>query len=139
MNVKSKDATKPARKAGGHGKPVAHGDSPPGRRRPVNEAGGPVDYDAPRKSEDGTNVDSLAELGARAAVENWAAVDEEDAVATDELEPPGADLSGEMLTIEVVPRQADEFLCTHCFLVHHRSQLTSDPAGRPVCTECAAA
>ncbi len=138
MNVKSKDETKPARRSGGQGKPAPHSDLPPRRRRPAKEASAATDYDAPRKSEDDANVDSLEELQERGQVGSWATVDEEDVVAADEFELPGADLSGEELTVVVVPKQADEFICTHCFLVHHRSRLASDAAGRPVCTECAA-
>ncbi len=40
--------------------------------------------------------------------------------------------------MRVLPRQADEFMCSQCFLVHHRSQLASDSGGQLVCTECAA-
>ena len=39
------------------------------------------------------------------------------------LELLGADLSNEDLSFRVIPRQADEFTCSSCFLVHHRSQL----------------
>ncbi|WP_264372290.1 DUF4193 domain-containing protein [Georgenia ruanii] len=104
----------------------------------MSQAGAEIDYDAPRKSEDDGDVDSLEELQARGPVEKWATVDEEDVTAADEFELPGADLSGEELAVVVVPRQADEFVCTHCFLVHHRSQLASDTAGQLVCMECAA-
>ncbi|WP_239393978.1 DUF4193 family protein, partial [Frankia sp. CiP3] len=38
--------------------------------------------------------------------------------------------------LRVLPRQADEFTCTSCFLVHHRSQLAD--ARRTVCSDCAA-
>jgi hypothetical protein len=38
----------------------------------------------------------------------------------------------------VLPRQADEFTCSRCFLVHHRSQLASDAGGQLICKECAA-
>ena len=39
----------------------------------------------------------------------------------------------------VIPMLNDEFICSECFLVKHRSQLayvTDD--GQPVCEECAA-
>jgi len=36
----------------------------------------------------------------------------------------------------VVPRQADEFTCSRCFLVRHRSQLADEKKG--ICRECAA-
>ena len=51
------------------------------------------------------------------------------------LELPGADLSGEELTVRVVPRQADEFTCMSCFLVRHRSQLANEK--KMICKECA--
>ncbi|MEJ5868866.1 DUF4193 family protein [Pseudokineococcus sp. 5B2Z-1] len=41
--------------------------------------------------------------------------------------------------MRVLPRQADEFTCSSCFLVHHRSQLAGESTpSRLVCTECAA-
>ena len=54
------------------------------------------------------------------------------------LELPGADLSNEELSFRVIPRQADEFTCTSCFLVHHRSQLAEERNGQLICRECAA-
>jgi hypothetical protein len=50
---------------------------------------------------------------------------------------PGGDLSGEELSVQVLPKQADEFMCTSCFLIHHRSQLAADRGGVLICTECA--
>jgi len=52
------------------------------------------------------------------------------------FELPGADLSGEELTVAVVPKQADEFMCSCCFLVQHRSRLRSTSGGRTVCADC---
>lgn len=114
-----------------------HEPPPPGRRRPPKEAGAVTDYDAPRTNEDGPapQVDSLEGLRERPP-QGDTAIDEEDTAEGFEL--PGADLSGEELAIAVMPQQSDEFVCTRCFLVHHRSRLTADTAGRPVCTECAA-
>ena len=51
---------------------------------------------------------------------------------------PGADLSNEELAGQGIPRQADEFTCSRCFLVHHRSQLAKEVGGQFVCRECAA-
>ena len=48
------------------------------------------------------------------------------------------DRSGAALSVRVLPRQADEFTCSRCFLVHHRSQLASEKNGVLVCRECAA-
>ena len=45
-------------------------------------------------------------------------------------------LSGEELTVTVVPMQSDEFRCVRCFLVHHRSQLAARSDGQQICLEC---
>jgi hypothetical protein len=62
-------------------------------------------------------------------------VDEAD--LAEALELPGADLSNEELSVRVLPRQADEFTCSRCFLVKHRSQLSAGSDSQPVCLECA--
>ncbi|MBC3761779.1 DUF4193 domain-containing protein [Quadrisphaera oryzae] len=97
-----------------------------------------TDYDAPRKTDDELSEDSIEELKARRNEPGAASVDEDETEAAEGFELPGADLSGEELSVRVLPRQADEFMCSQCFLVHHRSQLASDDGGQLVCTECAA-
>jgi hypothetical protein len=97
-----------------------------------------TDYDSPRKSDDDVNEDSLEELKARRADKAASSVDVDEAEAAENLELPGADLSNEELSVRVLPRQADEFTCSRCFLVHHRSQLASDKGGQLVCRDCAA-
>jgi len=98
-----------------------------------------TDYDAPRRTDDSEiGEDSLEELKARRAEAQAGTVDVDEADLAESLELPGADLSGEELTVRVLPRQADEFTCTSCFLVHHRSQLASERNGQPVCRDCAA-
>lgn len=97
-----------------------------------------TDYDAPRKTEEDLSEDSLEELKARRTEKNTSAVDEDEAEAAEGFELPGADLSNEELSVTVVPPQADEFTCSRCFLVHHRSQLAYQDGGQPVCSECAA-
>jgi hypothetical protein len=96
-----------------------------------------TDYDSPRVDED-LNEDSLEELKARRAEAQSGSVDVDEEDLAESLELPGADLSGEELTVRVLPRQADEFTCSRCFLVHHRSQLASEAKGQMVCRECAA-
>ena len=49
---------------------------------------------------------------------------------------PGADLSGEELLVRVIPQRADEFTCSCCHLVQHRSRLRSSGAGPPICADC---
>jgi hypothetical protein len=37
----------------------------------------------------------------------------------------------------VVPMRADEFRCSRCFLVHHRSQRVTARDGSDICRDCA--
>lgn len=97
-----------------------------------------TDYDAPRKTEEELNEDSLEELKSRRLDKNSGKVDEDEVEAAESFELPGADLSHEELSVQVLPRQDDEFTCSNCFLVHHRSQLASEKKGRMICRDCAA-
>ncbi len=97
-----------------------------------------TDYDTPRKTDDELSEDSIEELKARRADASSGAVDVDETELAESLELPGADLSNEELTVRVLPRQSDEFTCSRCFLVHHRSQLASAKKGQLVCRECAA-
>ena len=97
-----------------------------------------TDYDAPRKTDDDLSEDSIEELKARRVDKSASSVDVDETEQAEGFELPGADLSGEELSVRVIPRQADEFTCTECYLVHHRSQLASDKGGKRVCPECAA-
>jgi hypothetical protein len=97
-----------------------------------------TDYDAPRKTDDELSEDSIEELKARRVDKTTGAVDEDEIEAAEGFELPGADLSNEELSVRVLPRQADEFTCASCFLVHHRSQLAAERNGQPICKECAA-
>ncbi|RBP99549.1 DUF4193 domain-containing protein [Bifidobacterium xylocopae] len=94
------------------------------------------DYDSPRdKDEDEASIE---ELGKKSQAAPADIDDDENAIAED-YELPGADLSNEDASVTVIPMQGDEFICSVCFLVKHRSQLdhmTKD--GQPVCKECAA-
>jgi hypothetical protein len=98
-----------------------------------------TDYDAPRKTDDdGLAEDSIEELKARRVDKSASTVDVDETELAENLELPGADLSDESLSVRVLPKQADEFTCARCFLVHHRSQLGGEQDGLPVCRECAA-
>ena len=88
-----------------------------------------TDYDAPRKTDDELAEDCLEELKAQRANKAASAVDVDEVELAENLELPGADLSDESLTVRVIPRQADEFTCSKCFLVHHRSQLAKEVKG----------
>jgi hypothetical protein len=63
-------------------------------------------------------------------------VDVDDGDGVDSFELPGADLSGEELTVRVLPKQADEFTCSSCFLVQHRNRLAMQKDGRLICADC---
>ncbi len=97
-----------------------------------------TDYDAPRKTDEELNEDSIEELKARRHDKNSGKVDEDEVEAAESFELPGADLSHEELSVQVLPRQEDEFTCSTCFLVHHRSQLATSKNGVLVCQDCAA-
>lgn len=97
-----------------------------------------TDYDAPRKNDEEEDADSLEELKARREESSGSAkVDEDENDVAEGFELPGADLSNEELSVEVVPAQDDEFTCSVCFLVHHVSQRAETADGMPVCTDCA--
>ena len=94
-----------------------------------------TDYDAPRRSTlQDVDTETLDALTAAARSPD---VDLEEEDTAEGIDLPGADLSGEVLTMPVVPRQVDEFTCTSCFLVQHRSRIAAHSAGRPVCLDCA--
>ncbi len=96
-----------------------------------------TDYDVPRKIDDDLAEESIQELQARRADKKSGVVDEDELEAAEGFELPGADLSGEELSVRVLPRQADEFTCASCFLVRHRSQLAEERDGLQYCLECA--
>ena len=98
-----------------------------------------TDYDAPRRNTveeaDTESLDTLTTAAKTAA--QYPDVDLDDSDTAEGIELPGADLSGEVLTMPVIPQQADEFTCPSCFLVHHRSRIAAPTAGRLVCIDCA--
>ena len=66
-----------------------------------------TDYDAPRRNEtDDMAEDSLDELKARRNEAQSAVVDVDESDTAESFELPGADLSGEELTVKVLPKQA---------------------------------
>ena len=94
------------------------------------------DYDSPRNKDE--DEESLQALGKSSQNASSDIDDDENAIAED-YELPGADLSNEDSSVTVIPMQGDEFICSQCFLVKHRSQLAyTDEDGQPVCEECAA-
>lgn len=94
-----------------------------------------IDYDVPRRTDEDLAENGGEERRARraGAATGSADLDERD---NEPVELPGADLSGEELSVLVLPRQADEFVCTNCFLVHHRNQLARRKRGVRLCRDC---
>jgi hypothetical protein len=95
-----------------------------------------TDYDAPRGHVTDVDSDSIEELKARRTTANaYVDVDED---SLDSFELPGVELAAdEELTVTVVPMRSDEFRCSRCFLVHHRSQRVVASDGSDICRECA--
>jgi Domain of unknown function (DUF4193) len=95
-----------------------------------------TDYDALRVSDtDASDKSTLRELGPLPKV--GTVVVDEDPNDTPFFELPGADLSGEELSVVVIPQRSDEFTCSCCFLVQHRNRLRSNSGGLQICADCA--
>lgn len=94
-----------------------------------------TDYDAPRtKNTEDTVDESLEELTAtRRTAADTAVIDEDDAI--DSFDLPDADIAEE-LTVRVIPRQANEFTCSSCFLVQHRNRLALQRGAEQLCVDC---
>ncbi|MEV4364674.1 DUF4193 domain-containing protein [Nonomuraea sp. NPDC004186] len=97
-----------------------------------------TDYDSPRKTDDDSGEDSLQELQTHRANASSGSIDVDETELAESIELPGADLSDEELSVRVIPPQADEFTCSRCFLVRHRSQRAAGKNGQQICLECAA-
>ena len=97
-----------------------------------------TDYDSPRKTDDDPAEESLQELQTRRAEGSSGSLDVDETDLAESIELPGADLSNEELSVRVIPPQADEFTCSRCFLVHHRSQRAAGRDDQQICLECAA-
>ncbi|MDT5245843.1 MAG: hypothetical protein QOD36_3219 [Mycobacterium sp.] len=95
-----------------------------------------TDYDAPRVTEPDAD-ESLEELKSRRSNDaTTAVIDVDDGDPVDSFELPDADLSGEELTVRVIPKQADEFVCSSCFLVQHHARLALRKDGQQICADC---
>ena len=95
-----------------------------------------TDYDTPRKTYEELHEESLEEIKDQRVDAQSGQIDVDEAEAAENLELPGADLSGEELSVRVVPKQEDEFTCSRCFLIHHITQLAKGEGAKAVCKEC---
>ena len=97
-----------------------------------------TDYDAPRRSAaEEADTESLDALTTARKEAQSPDVDLDEGDAAESVELPVADLSGEELTMPVIPKRADEFTCASCFLVQHRSRIAPAAGGQPICIDCA--
>ena len=95
-----------------------------------------TDYDAPRVNEPDADQ-SLDDLTSRRSNDAATAViDVDDGDTVDSFDLPDAEITGEELTVRIVPKQADEFVCSSCFLVQHHSRLALRKDGQLICTDC---
>jgi hypothetical protein len=97
-----------------------------------------TDYDAPRaRNADDIGDESLEDLASRSRSKvDVAVLDVDDGDAVDAIDLPDIDLTGEELTVRVVPKQAYEFTCSSCFLVQHRNRLALQSGDRMICADC---
>lgn len=96
-----------------------------------------TDYDTPRKTDEELHEESLEELKAKRAEVQSGKIDIDEEEEAENLELPGADLSGEELSVRVVPKQEDEFTCSRCFLVSHVSNIAKGTSANAICRDCA--
>ena len=96
-----------------------------------------TDYDTPRKTDEELHEESLEELKAKRAEVQSGKIDIDEEEEAENLELPGADLSGEELSVRVVPKQEDEFTCSRCFLVSHVTNIAKGSGANAVCRDCA--
>ena len=88
-----------------------------------------TDYDAPRRTEtDEVSEDSLEELTPAARSHSPPSSMSTSPSPRSRSNCPVRTCPAK-LSVRVVPKQADEFTCSSCFLVHHRSRLASEKNG----------
>ncbi|WP_323958837.1 DUF4193 family protein [Arthrobacter sp. JZ12] len=96
-----------------------------------------TDEDEPRNKDDESSNESLEGIRARAAQKTQTAlIDVDESDTAERIELPRADISHEELQVLVVQQQADEFTCSSCSLVKHRSQVARTSGARQYCKEC---
>jgi hypothetical protein len=71
-------------------------------------------------------------------VSEWADIDDTDGSDMERaVELASDDVVDENVFVPVIPKRANEFTCSSCFLVHHMSRLASSKGGRLICADCA--
>lgn len=96
-----------------------------------------TDHDAPRRTVEEELAEEAIVLAVSRKTVQDGAVDVDEVTYAETFELPGADLSEESLTVEVVPIQPNEFTCVRCFIVSHRTRIAEQSKAGPVCADCA--
>ena len=91
-------------------------------------------YDALNQSESNSNSEDLIEDYNLLEKDSQSLIIEE----SDSFGLPSTGLSNEEFSMKVMPKQADEFTCSKCFLVHHLSRLANEQNEFMICTDCIA-
>jgi hypothetical protein len=96
-----------------------------------------IEYDKPRNVDDDPIDESVAQLVTQRAAEVVnGMLDDDTAEFPDSFEIPEVDLSGEELIVRVIPRQANEFTCSSCYLVHPLYRIAQETEAGSICSEC---
>ncbi|ALO67379.1 hypothetical protein AS189_13865 [Arthrobacter alpinus] len=86
---------------------------------------------APRTAGNPASADKSSTVGRPIAV-----IDHAEIELADSYELPGGELPPDELALEIIAEQVDEFTCSSCFLVRHRSQLARENQGMKYCKDC---
>lgn len=95
-----------------------------------------ADYDELRsdvKESQEQSLQALQSAGAPTAKSVVLELDETDGL---DAGGPGGEIVAEELIVQVIPQGEDEFVCSSCFLVRHRSQIAREKNGLRYCVEC---
>src|SRR6478609_5878618 len=109
-------------------------DSPTKKREAPKVA---TDYDELRSDVKETQENSLEALQSANAPDARSVVQElDEADGLDGAGVPGGEFIAEELIVQVIPQADDEFTCSSCFLVRHRSQIARQSGTDIYCTDC---
>ena len=86
---------------------------------------------APRAAGNTSSAEKSSTAGRPVAV-----IDPTEIELADSYELPGGELPPDELALEIIAQQVDEFTCSSCFLVRHRSQLARESQGMKYCKDC---
>lgn len=95
-----------------------------------------TDYDELRPDLKQSQEDSLEAVRSANGPDPRSVVTELDGDDSQEGDVPGGEMIDAELTVRVIPPGEDEFTCSSCFLIRHRSQIARVQGGATYCTDC---